>query len=421
MRPFGYLLLPCVLLAGIGMISTAQSAPVYRQVAGEIRRVVVDQGDSLLRLASRNSVSWRTLVAENGIENPDRIWPGQVFHVDTRRIVPALVEDGLVINIPEATLYVFEHGSLTARYPVGLGRPSRPTPIGSFTVLFGQVRADATEPTSLEEELQREDRVLVRKALPDPGQELGRHWIQLSLWGYGIHSTPFTSTVGQFLGEGCVRVARSDIEDIYRRVREGPRVEIVYQPVKLAVTPTGEVWVEAHPDVYGQERPGSTGLLEMVHTAGLDDSVDRQALEEVLAQQLGAARKVGSTAPRDGQEARANAEVRGTALWRCLDCPPGLNRRVTFQVEARVALDLPSPFPIEIRDDAGRVVFRPQMVAQTLVHLEPGETRNFVWEVRDTDGQPLPPGSYEAVIQFFRAGQGSAEKQALSLPLWLGN
>ena len=37
------------------------------------------------------------------------------MHADTPRIVPASLDDGIVINIPEATLYYFERGRLMFR------------------------------------------------------------------------------------------------------------------------------------------------------------------------------------------------------------------------------------------------------------------------------------------------------------------
>jgi hypothetical protein len=209
--------------------------------------------------------------------------------------------------------------------------------------------------------------------------------------------------------------------DLYRRLREGTRVEIVDEPVKLAVTPSGELWVEAHPDVYGDHPTDADAVLAALDGQSPGAAVDRQALEKALADRLGLAQQIGTAAAPAPGGSRTDADAFRAALWRCLDCPPGANRRVTFQIEARAPLDLPNPFPIEIRDDAGRVVFRPQMVAQTLVHLEPGESRNFVWEVRDTEGQPLPPGSYVAVIRFFRPGPGSPVLQTLSLPMWVGN
>ncbi|MBE0617712.1 MAG: hypothetical protein IH608_07285 [Proteobacteria bacterium] len=267
---------------------------------------------------------------------------------------------------------------------------------------------------------------MVREKAP-PGRDggLGKYWIQLSAWGYGIYGTDFLSTVGHFLGYGCVRVGDQGMGDLYRRVREGTRVEIVYAPVKVAVVPTGEIWVEAHPDVYGKGAAGEEDVMAALSQIGSGVRVERESLLAILAEQSGLARKVGSAARRfteaDAPPGISKQENGNAALWRCLDCPPGLMRRVTLQLEARVSLDLPNPYPIEIRDDAGRVVFRPQMVAQALVHLEPGETRNFVWEVRDTEGQPLPPGSYTAVVRFFVAGEGGAAKQSLSLPLWLGN
>jgi len=426
MRVLAALLAVLAISATSAVAAGGTGVPVFRQVAGEIRRVVVEPGDSLIRLAARHGVRWQTLAEANDILDPGRLRVGQELVVDTRRIVPAVLVEGIAVNIPEATLYVFEGGTLTARYPVGLGRASWPTPVGSFTVLFGQTDPTWHVPPSIQEEMEREGRVVTKKVAPGADNPLGKYWIQLSVWGYGIHGTPFRSTIGQFLSHGCVRLGDQAIEELYRRVRKGTRTELAYVPVKVAVIPNGEVWVEAHPDVYGRGSPDDEQVLAALESEGAAERVDRGALRAVLAGQKGRAEKVGAAAPR--QEAMPGAVVEaptvesdGVARWRCLDCPPGLNRRVTLQIEARKALDLPNPFPIEIRDDASRVIFRPQMVAQALVHLEPGETRNFVWEVRDTEGQPLPPGSYTAVIRFFAAGEGGQEKQTLSLPLWLGN
>ncbi len=393
---------------------------LFTRVAGEIRRVVVESGDTLVAIGARNGIPWRALASMNAIEDPSRIFPGQVLEVDTRRVVPAVLDDGAVVNLPEAALYFFEAGSLVSRYPVGLGRPAWPTPVGSFTVLFGQTDPTWHVPSSIQEEMQREGRIVRRKVPPGPDNPLGKHWIQLSAWGYGIHGTPFPTTVGQFLSHGCIRVGEGNIEDIYRRVRKGTRVENVYLPVKVALVPNGEIWAEAHPDVYGLGAPALDDALEVIEREGLFDRLDESALERVLRERLGVARKVG--APVAASAAGGSSPLPGDssgAWWRCLDCPPGPSRRVTFQIEAREDLDLPNPFPIEILDDAGRPVFRPQMVTQAIVRIDRGATRNFVWEVRDTEGQPLPPGSYSAVVRFFSSGGG--EERRLVLPLWVGN
>ncbi len=412
------LMLLAVLLAARSAPAAKGRFPVFTQVAGEIRTVVVEPGDTLVAIASRTGVPWPTIAAENRIADPGRIYPGQVLRVDTRRIVPSLVEEGWVVNVPEATLYVFEAGTLAARYPVGLGRPARPTPLGSFTILFLEENPTWEVPPSIQEEMRREGRVVRRKVPPGPDNPLGRYWIQLSIWGYGIHGTPFPTSVGQYLSHGCIRLRQADMEELFRRGAKGTRVEITYLPVKVAVTREGEVWAEAHPDVYSLGAPGPETVLAALEEAGVRDRVDEQLLREVLRKRDGVAHRVGKppTTPRSTNPAEEGGDP--AALWRCLDCPPGPRRRVTFQIEARRPVELPTPYPIEIRDDAGRVVFRPQMVSRASVHLEPGETRNFVWEVRDSSGQPLPPGSYTAVVRFFV--EGDPKVHQLALPLWVG-
>ncbi|MHB8762825.1 MAG: L,D-transpeptidase family protein [Deferrisomatales bacterium] len=412
------LLLALLFVAGPAGPAAAAEVPIFRQVAGEIRTVRVVAGDTLMGLAAELGVAWPTLAALNGVADPNRIRVGQEFQVDTRRVVPRVLEDGVVVNLPEAALYLFDGGNLMARLPVGLGRPAHPTPTGSFAVLFKQNSARRPAPGSFAEELDAQRRVLELKGPPDEQTPLGRHWIQLTSWGHGIHGTPFSASLGQFLGYGSVRVGRREVELVYGQVHEGTRVELRYLPVKVAVTPGGELWVEAHPDPYGRGAATAEDVLRALNADGIGrDLVDVGALASVLRDRLGVARRVGPNPLRGAGGGAGNRDQSGAASWRCLDCPPGPNRRVTFQLVAAAPLDLPNPYPLEILDDSGKVVFRPQMVAQTLVHLDPGQSRNLVWEVRDTEGQPLPPGSYTAVVRFFV--EGATGLQSQGLPLWI--
>ncbi len=404
-------------LAAARPVRAAGELPVFNQVAGEIRRVTVVAGDTLVGIAARVGVPWQTLARANRIDDPNRIRPGQVIEVDTRRVVPAVLDEGLVLNVPEASLYVFERGSLVARHGVGLGRPARPTPLGSLTVLDKRQDATWRLAPSLVVEDEREGILLRQKEFPADDTSLGRYWIQLSVWGYGIHASAFSSSVGQYLSHGSVRLHPAAMEALFARVRKGTRVENLYLPVKLAITPAGEIWAEVHGDPYGRGIPASDEVRRALEREDVLERVDSVALERALGESAGVARKIGSAplpVSREKPDVEPEPEV---AAWECLDCPPGTTRRVTFQIRAGSPIDLPNPFPIEVRDDAERVVFRPSMVAQTIVHLEPGQSRNFVWEVRDTEGQPLPPGSYKAIVQFFT--DAMTQRRTLSLPLWV--
>lgn len=407
-------------MLALGLVQKGRAStdlPVFSQVAGEIRRVTVVSGDTLVEIAARVGVPWQALARANRIADPDRIHPGQVIEIDTRRIVPSVLDDGIVLNVPEASLYVFEKGSLVARHGVGVGRAAHPTPLGSLSVLEKRQDDAWKLAPSLAEEDAREAAILRRKEYPDPDTSLGRYWVQLSAWGYGIHASAFPSSITQLISYGSVRTLPAVMETVFGRVQKGTRVESLYLPVKLAITPAGEVWLEAHGDPYSRGRPTEEDVSTALEREGVAERVDRAVLARALEEAAGVARIIGhAPKPEAPEDSRSEGEPE-VAVWQCLDCPPGANRRVTFQIRAVSPIDLPNPFPIEVRDDADRIVFRPQMVAQTTVHLEPGESRNFVWEVRDTEGQPLPAGSYKASVEFFT--DKMTRKRTLSLPLWV--
>ena len=63
------------------------------------------------------------------------------------------------------------------------------------------------------------------------------------------------------------------------------------------------------------------------------------------------------------------------------------------------------------------MVYSPSDNTTATVFLNKGESRNYVWELTDDNGQPLPPGSYTARVIFRPTG---GEEMRLGLPLWVG-
>ena len=51
----------------------------------------------------------------------------------------------------------------------------------------------------------------------------------LSKHGYGIHGTNEPKSIGKAASHGCIRMARSDLEELYALVSEGDTVELIGQ------------------------------------------------------------------------------------------------------------------------------------------------------------------------------------------------
>lgn len=99
----------------------------------------------------------------------------------------------LRVSLAARQLTVLEGGAVVARYPVAIGRPSAPTPIGRFSVSDRLSTGDPSGPYGC---------CILALSARSP------HAIQG--WSGGdriaIHSTPETSAIGQPVSHGCVRV-----------------------------------------------------------------------------------------------------------------------------------------------------------------------------------------------------------------------
>lgn len=132
-------------------------------------------------------------------------------------IVPLVPAESLriVINVPARRLHLVEGERLVASYPVAVGRPSTPTPRGSFRIL--QMARDPTWAP-------RGGPVVP----PGPRNPLGTRWMRITPSGYGIHATNDPGSIGQARSHGCIRMHRADAEAVFAQVQRGTRVDIVH-------------------------------------------------------------------------------------------------------------------------------------------------------------------------------------------------
>jgi lipoprotein-anchoring transpeptidase ErfK/SrfK len=127
----------------------------------------------------------------------------------------------LVLRVAERRLYVIGGAGEPAdveSFPVAVGRPQWPTPIGRFRVTYKLedpewVQFDWNDPSRT-----------IRTIPPGPDNPLGRRWIGFTSaygWDIGFHGTPRPELLGQAVSHGCVRMRNADVMKIYDRVAVG--------------------------------------------------------------------------------------------------------------------------------------------------------------------------------------------------------
>ena len=94
-----------------------------------------------------------------------------------------------------------ENESVIKAYPIATGKPSSPTPLGTFKI--------------------------IEKA--QWGEGFGTRWLGLNVpWGkYGIHGTNRPDSIGGNLSAGCIRMRNRDVEELYSLVGHNTIVTIV--------------------------------------------------------------------------------------------------------------------------------------------------------------------------------------------------
>lgn len=213
---------------------------------------------------------------------------------DSEHLVPEAVQTGIVINIPQRMLFLKQSGEAIASYPVGLGRPSWPTFVGSFTIVALEVDPVWDVPVSIQEEQRRVGKPVLTRVGPGPANPLGKYWIGLSAAGYGIHGTTAPASISRFETHGCIRLRADDIADLFARVSVGMTGEIVYEPVLLHVA-DGGIRLEAHKDIYRRRGADEEAhVLEAAERAGVEHAIDWQAVRVVLATRDGRPHPVGT-------------------------------------------------------------------------------------------------------------------------------
>ncbi|HEY6066768.1 MAG TPA: L,D-transpeptidase family protein [Thermoanaerobaculia bacterium] len=237
------------------LIGAAVAQPVRASepvvVGGEFD-YTVRRGDSLTGIGAVFAAGPNGIAARNGLSASRKLRPGQVLRVDNRHIVPGTLDDGILVNLPQRLLFLFEGGRVVAWYPVAIGRADWQTPTGSYKIVSKEKNPTWDVPKSIQQEMRSKGERVRTKVLPGPDNPLGNYWLGLSMTCCGIHGTNAPQSIYTFQTHGCIRLSPQNAKELFSRVSVGLPVEIVYEPVLMARDENGDVFLEVHPDVYRQ-------------------------------------------------------------------------------------------------------------------------------------------------------------------------
>ncbi|MEW6586628.1 MAG: L,D-transpeptidase family protein [Nitrospirota bacterium] len=257
----------------------------------------VVEGDTLERIGAKLGMNWKDLVKENNIDPEKYLKIGQAIRANTRKIIPRMIDEGIIINIPDRMLYFFQEGRLKNAFPVGLGMPSWRgmtiwrTPEGKFTVTGKRRNPTWHVPPSMQWKMKMEGKPVKTEVPPGRDNPLGRYAVDLSIPRVVIHETIWPTSVYQFRSHGCIRVSPENMENFFQGVVIGITGEIIYEPVKIAVT-GGRIFLEAHRDIYGKVGDLSAGAERLIEDKGFSDKVDWQKVDRVIKEKKGIAEDI---------------------------------------------------------------------------------------------------------------------------------
>ncbi|WP_371376327.1 L,D-transpeptidase [Sporomusa aerivorans] len=96
-------------------------------------------------------------------------------------------------------LTLFDGNSPVRQYPVAIGKPATPTPVGNYAI--------ATK-------------------ISNPGGVLGTRWMGLNYDAYGVHGTNAPWLIGKMVSNGCIRMHNAHAEELFTLVNIGTPIYI---------------------------------------------------------------------------------------------------------------------------------------------------------------------------------------------------
>jgi len=216
---------------------------------GQPLTITVEQGNTqpLEYFAAQYGQGLSNMLEANPGVDPLLPAGGTRLVIPQQLILPDTVRQGIVMNVAEMRLYYYPPGENTVVVlPIGIGQAGRETPRNWVTKVERKKDGPSWTPTAnTRKEYAKEGKVLPAFVPPGPDNPMGLYAIYIGKL-YAIHGTNANFGIGLRVSQGCIRLRNDDIEWLFNQVKEGERVQIIDQAVKIANEPDGSRWVEIH-------------------------------------------------------------------------------------------------------------------------------------------------------------------------------
>ncbi|PWC88752.1 hypothetical protein TSO5_22370 [Azospirillum sp. TSO5] len=129
----------------------------------------------------------------------------------------------IAISLADRRLYLTGSDGEVRSFPVAIGRPGVPIPVGDSTI-----QRKRRNPTWRPTAHQRRDKPSLPRAVPPgPNNPLGKFALDLGWPAIAIHGTNEPDSVGRRASGGCFRMLPADIETVFAATEVGTPVRVV--------------------------------------------------------------------------------------------------------------------------------------------------------------------------------------------------
>ena len=276
-----YILLPLFLFV-LPMNLYADEGIIEKDIA-----YTVVKGDYGEMIEGKVGLEWSHIASSNQIKYNAPLEIGQKLNIKFRRIIPPRIDNGIIINIPDRTLYRFSDGKLKDYYFIAAGKPTWQTPLGEFII-----KSKAKDPTwyvppSIQKEMEDNGQDIIVEIPPGPENPLGKYWLQLSLEGIGLHGTNSPHSIYKFRSHGCMRLRPEVAEFLFNDVVVGTKGIVIYEPVKAAKDSNGRIVIEVYKDFYKRRVNYDEKIKEKLKELNALEKVDWNKVKEAIEKKDG--------------------------------------------------------------------------------------------------------------------------------------